>query len=65
MNLITNEQKKRITEIIKDEGYEVVGMDKLDSHIFIGIIPIGHEKISKDLSDKIKNELGVKTIINL
>lgn len=65
MNLITNEQRKRITEILKDEGYEVLGMDKFDDDIFIGIIPIGYKEISKNLSDKINKELGINAIVNL
>lgn len=65
MKLITNEQKNRITEILKDEGYEVVGMDKLNNDIFIGIVPIGYKEVSKKLSEKIKKELGISTIINL
>lgn len=65
MSLITNEQKRRITEIIQKEGYEIVGMDKMDGTIFIGIVPKNYQQISKELSEKINEELGLETIINL
>lgn len=65
MSLITNEQKRRITEIIQKEGYEIVGMDKLDGTIFIGIVPKDYQQISKKLGQKINEELGLKATINL
>ena len=65
MSQIPNEQKKRISEIIETEGYDVVGMDKMDGTIFIGIVPKNYQQISKELSEKINEELGLETIINL
>lgn len=65
MRSITNEQRKRIMEIIEKEGYNVLGMDKQEDVIFIGIVPKEHKQISKNLSDKIEKELGVNAIINL
>lgn len=65
MELITNEQKRRIAEIIEKEGYEIVGMDKIDGNVFIGIIPKNYKQISERLSKKINEELGLKPTINL
>ena len=65
MSFINKEQKERITEILREKGYEVLGFGEIEDKVAIGIVPIYHKEISAKLSEVIKDEMGVDTIINL
>ena len=65
MSLIDKKQKERITEILREKGYEVLGFGEMENEVVIGIVPIYHKEISAKLSEVIKDEMGVDTTINL
>lgn len=58
-------EEKRIREILAEEGLIALGIGPFDNGYIIGAKVSNYEELTKKVSDRIKEELGINTTINL